>query len=69
MSKDELPVQPAEQHPRRRGYAALMTLCIALALFGFFVPAPVPARLAALAVAALLPPVAATVGNVRGRRR
>ncbi len=48
---------------RRRRYALLMGSCLLLVLFGFFVPAPVPLRLAALAVAAVLPPLAAIAGN------
>ncbi len=48
---------------RRRRYALLMGGCLLLVLFGFFVPAPVPLRLGALAVAAVLPPVAAIAGN------
>lgn len=48
---------------RRRHYGLLMTLCLALVVFGFFVPAPVPVRLIALAVAAVLPPIAAVAGN------
>jgi hypothetical protein len=36
-------------------------------VFGFFVPAPTPWRIAALAVAAVIPPIAAVVANV-GRR-
>lgn len=48
---------------RRRRYGLLMGLCLALVLFGFFVPAPVPVRLVALAVAAVLPPVAAITAN------
>jgi Na+/H+ antiporter NhaD/arsenite permease-like protein len=52
---------------RRRWYFIMMIPCIALVLFGFFVPAPVPLRLAALAVAAVLPPLAAIVGNAPRR--
>ena len=48
---------------RRRGYFRVMVPCIALVLFGFFVPAPVPVRVVALAIAAFLPPVAAIVAN------
>ncbi|HEY5032743.1 MAG TPA: DUF3099 domain-containing protein [Actinomycetes bacterium] len=48
---------------RRRRYFLVMVPCIVLVLFGFFVPAPVPLRVAALAVAAVLPPVAAILGN------
>ena len=44
-------------------YALVMGSCIALMLFGFFVPVPVPVRLVALAVAAVLAPLAAIVGN------
>lgn len=48
---------------RRRRYFRVMVPCIALVLFGFFVPAPVPVRVAALAVACLLLPIAAILGN------
>jgi len=48
---------------RRRRYFLVMVPCIVLVLFGFFVPAPVPLRVAALAVAAFLPPVASILGN------
>jgi hypothetical protein len=48
---------------RRRRYFRIMVPCIALVLFGFFVPAPVPLRVAALAVAAFLPPIASILGN------
>jgi hypothetical protein len=51
---------------RRRRYFAIMIPCLVLVLFGFFVPAPTPLRVVALAVAAGLPPVAAIVGS--GRR-
>ena len=40
-----------------------MGVCLALVVFGFFVPAPVPVRLVALAVAAVLPPIAAITAN------
>ncbi|HEX6936201.1 MAG TPA: DUF3099 domain-containing protein [Actinomycetes bacterium] len=50
---------------RRKRYFAIMIPCLVLVAFGFFVPAPTPARVAALAVAAVLPPVAAIVGNAR----
>ena len=53
----------ADLSRRRRRYGLLMGLCLTLVLFGFFVPAPVPVRLGALAVAAVLPPVAAIAGN------
>jgi len=48
---------------RRRRYFAVMVPCIVLVLFGFFVPAPVPVRVGALAVAAFLPPLASILGN------
>ena len=51
---------------RRRRYFMVMAPCLALVLFGFFVPAPVPIRVAALAVACIMPPVAAIVGNRTG---
>jgi hypothetical protein len=40
-----------------------MIPCILLVAFGFFVPAPTPIRLAALAIAAFMPPIAAILGN------
>jgi Protein of unknown function (DUF3099) len=49
----------------RRRYFAIMIPCLSLVGFGFFVPAPTPVRVAALAVAAVLPPVAAIVGNAK----
>jgi hypothetical protein len=55
--------QRADLAVRRRRYAVLMGCCLLLVLFGFFVPAPVPLRLVALAVAAVLPPMAAIAGN------
>jgi hypothetical protein len=48
---------------RQRRYLRVMIPCIALMLFGFFVPAPIPLRLVALAIASILPPIAAIVGN------
>lgn len=54
----------ADLAARKRRYAVLMGLCVALLLFGFFLSAaPVPLRLAALVVAAVLPPVAAVTAN------
>jgi hypothetical protein len=52
---------------RRRRYFWLMGPCLVLTVFGFFVPAPTPWRIAALAVAAVFPPIAAVVANA-GRR-
>ncbi|HEX3004233.1 MAG TPA: DUF3099 domain-containing protein [Angustibacter sp.] len=52
---------------RRRRYFVLWVPCIVLVVFGFFVPAPTPLRIAALVVAAPLLPAAAFVGNRRGR--
>jgi hypothetical protein len=48
---------------RRRRYFRVMVPCIVLVVFGFFVPAPVTLRVAALAVAAVLPPIAAILAN------
>jgi Protein of unknown function (DUF3099) len=50
---------------RRRRYFAIMIPCLSLVMFGFFVPAPTPVRVGALALAALLPPIAAIVGNAK----
>ena len=55
----------ADRRRRQRSYGLLMGLCLALVLFGFFVPAPVSVRLAALAIGAVLPPIAAIAGNAR----
>lgn len=48
---------------RQRRYLRVMVPCIALVLFGFFVPAPTPLRLVALGIAAVLPPIAAVLAN------
>jgi hypothetical protein len=45
----------------------LIVPCIALVVFGFFVPAPVPFRVVALAIAAILLPMAAIAGNAGPR--
>lgn len=50
---------------RRRRYFLVMVPCLVLMGFGFFVPAPLPMRLTALAIAAVLPPIAAMLGNTR----
>lgn len=50
---------------RRRSYLSIMVLCLVLVVFGFCAPAPTPLRVAALVVAAVLPPIAAIVGNAR----
>jgi Protein of unknown function (DUF3099). len=50
---------------RRKRYFAIMIPCLSLVAFGFFVPAPTPVRVAALALAAVLPPIAAIVGNAK----
>jgi hypothetical protein len=52
---------------RRRRYLALMLPCLALVVFGFWVPAPVALRVSALLVASVLAPLAAIVGNARLR--
>lgn len=51
----------------RRRYFALWVPCLLLVLFGFFVPAPTGWRIAALAVAAPLLPLAAFIGTPRQR--
>ena len=43
----------------------MLAYFVSAVVFGFFVPAPVPFRVAALAVASLLPPAAAIVANAR----
>lgn len=50
---------------RRKRYFAIMIPCLALVGFGFFVPAPTAVRVVALAVAAVLPPIAAIAGNAK----
>lgn len=50
---------------RRRSYLSIMVPCLVLVVFGFYAPAPTPLRVAALVVAAVLPPIAAIVGNAR----
>jgi hypothetical protein len=50
---------------RRKRYFRVMIPCLILVGFGFFVPAPTPVRLTALAIAAFMPPIAAMVGNTR----
>jgi Protein of unknown function (DUF3099) len=49
---------------RQKRYYRIMVPCIILVAFGFFVPAPTPIRLVALAIAAFMPPIAAIVGNM-----
>jgi hypothetical protein len=63
-------VTPTERERRldevaamRRRYLLIMVPCLVLVVFGFFVPAPVPLRVAALLIAAVLPPIAAIVGS------
>jgi hypothetical protein len=56
-----------EVETRRKRYFTIMIPCLFLVAFGFFVPAPTPARVVALAFAAVLPPLAAIVGNARPR--
>jgi hypothetical protein len=50
---------------RRRRYFRVMIPCLVLVSFGFWVPAPIPIRLTALAIAAFMPPIAAMLGNTR----
>jgi hypothetical protein len=53
---------------QRRRYFMIMGPCLALVIFGFFVTAaPTPLRVTALAVAMVMPPIAAIVGNARPR--
>jgi len=66
VTPTEREARDADIRQRRRQYFMVMGPCIALILFGFFVPAPVPIRVAALIVAAVLPPVAAIVANAGG---
>lgn len=53
----------ADQHEREVRYRWLMGICLTCVLIGFFVPFPIPVRGVFLAVAAVLPPVAAIVAN------
>jgi Protein of unknown function (DUF3099) len=48
---------------RRKRYFAVIVPCLLLVGFGFFVPAPTPVRLVALAFAAWMPPIAAILAN------
>ncbi|GAA4353295.1 hypothetical protein [Angustibacter luteus] len=63
-------VTPTEHEARddeiarqRVRYFLVWVPCIALVLFGFFVPAPTPWRIAALVLAAPLLPLAAVIGS------
>ncbi len=53
----------ADQKVRIRRYLTLMGVCLVLVLFAFTVPAPMPLRIVAAIVAALIPPFASIVGN------
>ena len=53
----------AEIARQRRRYFLVWVPCILLVLFGFFVPAPTPWRIAALVLAAPLLPLAAILGT------
>jgi Na+/H+ antiporter NhaD/arsenite permease-like protein len=48
---------------QQRRYFRIMIPCLVLVVFGFFVPAPTPIRVAALCLAAVMPPIAAIVGS------
>lgn len=50
---------------RKKRYFTVMIPCLILVGFGFFIPAPTPIRLTALAIAAFMPPIASMVGNAR----
>ena len=50
---------------RRRRYFAIMLPCLALVIFGFWVPAPLPLRVGALVIASVMPPIAVIVGNAK----
>lgn len=50
---------------RQRRYIRFMTPAMGFTAFGFFVPAPIPIRLAALFVAVALGLTAAILGNLR----
>lgn len=63
VTPTEREAREADVARRRRRYFAVMIPCMVLVLFGFLVPAPLPLRLGALAVAALMPPAAALWAN------
>jgi hypothetical protein len=68
IASHDVPRRPDDSiRSRRRRSLWLMGPCLVLTVFGFFVPAPTPWRIAALAVAAVIPPIAAVVANA-GRR-
>lgn len=50
---------------RQRLYFRWMVPAISLVAFGFFIPAPIPLRLAALVIATGLGAVAVVLGNTR----
>lgn len=55
---------------RRRRYVLIIGPCLALVVFGFFVPAPLAVRVVALVIAAPLPPIAVILASPpTGRRR
>ncbi|GAB3600040.1 hypothetical protein GCM10027446_32890 [Angustibacter peucedani] len=67
-------VTPTEREARdaaiargQRRYFLLWVPCVLLVVFGFFVPAPTPWRIAALVLAAPLLPLAALLGTPRLR--
>jgi hypothetical protein len=67
VTRTEREQREDEVDSSRKRYFAIMIPCLSLVAFGFFVPAPTPARVVALAVAAVLPPIAAIVGSARPR--
>jgi 4-amino-4-deoxy-L-arabinose transferase-like glycosyltransferase len=54
---------------RKRRYLSFILPCLALVLFGFFVPAPTPIRVAALVLAAPLAPIAVIAAGSGSRPR
>lgn len=55
---------------RRRRYFLIMIPCIVLFVgFGYLIPLPTPVRVVALAIAAVLPPIAAIIANPPSSRR
>lgn len=66
VTRTEAELRDDAVRARRRRYFAVMVPCLLLVGFGFFVPAPLAVRVGALAVAAVLPPIAVIIGS--GRR-
>jgi hypothetical protein len=68
MTPTEREARDADIARRKKGYFLVWVPCLLLVVFGFFVPAPTPLRIAALVIAAPLLPIAAIVANTQNRR-